>query len=382
MPATRKLSLEKRREYISLRRTFLKPVIGITGNLGKTSTLEMIRSVLEVHGTVLKNHHGYGNWKNNINTLERLDKSYDFALFEFDYQRGNHFAEILRLIKPTIGIVTNIGESHLNYLSSIINIVLEKSAVVKYLARDGLAILNQDDELTSSIVEYISTRNVVKFGLNNSADFYASDIQQCGPEGLKFKLNGRYRVQMPFFSIQDVYNFLAATACCVNLGFHLDEILDHFQDRFSMPAGRGKLHKIGSVYVLDESYIATPRSLSKAARSLIGFKPYTKKLFLIIGDMTNAGINVEDQHLNMGYFLSALPIDYLITVGEYARFIGRGASLIKTRQKKIFSVNSVDEILSLLDVNLGDQAAIAVKGVGSVAMHRILKYLNGRESGK
>lgn len=375
MSSNRKLSTEESKKYIGLRRNFPKPVIGVTGNLGKTSTLEMIRTILAESGKVLKNSRGYGSWKNNISTLENLGPEYDYALFEFDYQRGNHFAEILRLIKPSIGIVTNIGDAHLNYLGNMLQVALEKSAVVKYLASGGLAILNKDDELSSSLVKYISTKNICTFGLSESADYFASDIQQLGPEGIRLKINGKHRAMLPFYSIQDVYNFLAATACACSLGFTIETIVDIFQNKFQLPAGHGRLHRFGEYYFLDESYMATPQSLSKAARALTGFQPYTKNLIFIIGDMSGTGINVEEQHLNMGYFLSALPINTIITVGENAKFLAKGASLITAHDKKIFSVNSIDEVLNVLDENLSNKAVLGLKGVGSVAAHRITRFL-------
>ncbi len=378
MDSKRKLSHSEQKRYISLRRAFNKPVIGITGYLGKSTTLEMLSTILESRGKVLKNAHGFGNWQNNIATLEKLNSEYDYALFEFDYQRGNHFSEILRLIKPTIGIVTNIGDAHLNYLGNMMEIALEKSAVVKYLARDGVAVLNKDDELSSSLANYITKAKVVKYGLSPNSDYFATDIRQVGPEGINFRLNGHYEITLPLFSVPDVYNFLGAAASAVNLGFSLQEIVNIFKSGYQMSRGRGRLIKINNFYVLDESYIGTPRSVSKAARSLIAFKPYSEKLIYIVGDMTESGPNIEEQHLNMGYFLSALPIDYLITVGEYAGYIAKGASLIMTNHKKIFSLNTIDEILSVLDDIVDDNAAISVKGIGSVAMHRIEKYLQTR----
>lgn len=373
-----KLSIEDKKRYISLRRAFKKPVIGVTGNLGKTSTIEMLKILLESRGRVLKNHHGYGNWKNNIHTLEKMNDDYDYAIFEFDYRRGNNFAEILRLIRPTIGILTNIGDAHLNYLGGILRVALEKSAVVKYLAQDGVAILNKDDEMSSALTEYISTKNIIRFGMSQTADYFAGDIKLYGPEGMKFKLNNQYDVQLPLYSIQDVYNFLAAAATARYLNFSIEEIIEIFQNKFELPAGKGKLHKIGDYYLLDESYIGTPRSISKAARTLTGFKNYSGKLYFIVGDIMDAGVNVEDQHLNMGYFLSALPIDYLITVGEYARSIAKGASLIQRGKSKIYSVNTIDEVLNILTQQLNDKAVISVKGVGSVAALRILKLLKNR----
>ena len=379
MSKGKNLNTETRKKYISLRRRFHEPVVGVTGNLGKTSTLDMIRTIMESRGKVLYNTSRHGSWKNNINLLEELTPEYQYALFEFDYKRGNNFAEILRIIKPTIGIVTNIGDAHLNYLSDAMRVAMEKSALVKYMARDGLAILNKDDELSMTVAETIANRNIVTFGLNHKADYYATDIQQLGPQGIRFKLNAKYDLRLPIYSIQDVYNFLAATACAQNLGFHLSEIIDIFNTRFQLAAGHGRLHKIGNYYLLDESDTATPRSLSKAARSLIGFKSYSDDLVFIVSDMTNAGLNVEDQHLNMGYFLSALPIKHLITIGEYSKLIAKGASLIKAENKKIFTVNSVNEVLDVLKANLNSKAVISLKGVGKVTTHRVLKYLSQRE---
>lgn len=380
MTKKRKLSLEESRKYIQLRRNFPRPVVGITGNLGKTSTLEMIHSILAARGKVLKNARGYGSWKNNINTMERLNPEYDYALFEFDYQRGNHFAEILRLIKPSIGIITNIGDAHLNYLGNMLSVALEKSAVVKFLARDGIAILNKDDELSSAVAEYITTKNIVTFGLSQAADYFATDIKQIGPDGVEFKINDTLQVNLPIYSVQDVYNFLAAVACTRNLGLELEEIVHSFKENFLLPAGHGRLLKFGQIYFMDESYHSTPQSLSKAVRALIGFQHYSKNIIFVVGDMMEAGTNVEEQHLNMGYFLSALPIKHLITVGAYAEFIARGASLIKSREKKITSVHSVDQMLDVLNDALGPKAVVGIKGVGSVAAHRITRILEKQQS--
>jgi UDP-N-acetylmuramoyl-tripeptide--D-alanyl-D-alanine ligase len=379
LPRERKLDNHTRKKYIALRRAFVKPVIGITGMLGKTSVIEMLSTILATKGNLLTSDKGPGNWKNNTDCLEKLDSSYDYALFEFDYNRGNGFAELLRLIKPNIGIITNIGDAHLSYLGNMIKIAVEKSAVVKYLARDGVAILNKDDELCSALVDYISIKNIIKFGLSIGSHFYATDIKFKGPDGISFKLNGKTKISLPIFSIQDVYNILAAIACANSLNFKIEEIVHILETQFELPKGRGRIIKINKNYILDESYISTPRSLSKAARTLIGFKPFVDKIAFIVGDMIGGGVNTEEQHLNMGYFLSALPIDCLITVGEYAQFIGNGASLINTDTKHIFHAKNVDEILSIIDEDLVGSAAISVKGIGSIALHRIVKKMKERE---
>lgn len=371
----RKLSLEERKKLVSIRRKFRSPVIGVTGNVGKTTTIEMMKTVLEKKGRVLTHQQGHGNWENNLNTLQQLSSDYDYAIFEFDFHRGENFAELLRLIKPNIGIVTNIGDAHLSYIGGMVDVALKRSEVVKYLAKDGTAILNKDDELSSTVAKYISTKNILKFGLSQNAEYYACEIEHLGPKGTSFTLNDKYKVTIPIFSISDVYNFLSASASLVSMGFSIENILETFKSNYELPPGRGKLYKMNGFYLIDESYEATPRSVAKAARAMIGFKPYTDKLIYILGDMTEYGPKVEEHHLNMGYFLSALPIDCLITVGNYAEYIGKGVSLIKSKEKMVSTCTSINQILSTLDSVLTDKAAITVQGVGQVALRRILKYL-------
>ncbi len=375
----RKLSIEDRKRYLNLRRNFNSPVIGVTGNVGKTTTIAMIRAILEQRGRVLFNKHGYGNWDNNISTLEKLSPDYDYAIFEFDFHRSNNFAEILRIIKPNIGIVTNIGDAHLSYIGGMIDVALKRSEVVKYLARDGVAVLNKDDELSSALGEYISSKNIVKFGLSQNGEYYASDIEHLGPEGTSFVLNDKFKMTIPVFSISDVYNFLAAVAALVAIDIPLDYILEKFQSNYQLPGGRGKIYKLNGHHVIDESYEATPRSVAKAARSLVGFKPYADRLIYIVGDMIESGVNIEEQHLNMGYFLSALPINYFITVGHYAEYIGKGISLIRNKEKTVITCKSVNDILKTLDTIITKKAVITVQGIGQVGLRRLIKFLENKK---
>ena len=372
---THRLSLEERKKLLYLRRAFKSPVIGVTGNVGKTTTISMLRAVLERHGKVLKHHHGHGNWSNNLNTLTRLSTDYDYAIFEFDFHRNNNFAEILRIIKPNIGIVTNIGDAHLSYIGGMVDVALQKSEVVKYLASEGIAILNKDDELSSALSRHIDTKNITKFGLSRNGDYYASDIEHLGPLGTRFRINDKYLVTLPIYSISDVYNFLAAMATLVALDFSIETIIKTFQNNYQLPNGRGKLYKLNGHYIIDESYEATPRSVAKASRSIVGFRPYSDKLIYIVGDMMESGPNIEEQHLNMGYFLSALPIDCFITVGPYAEFIGKGVSLIQHKEKLVVTCNNIDEILKSLDTVITKKAVITVQGIGQVALRRLIRYL-------
>jgi len=371
----KRIGLEERKKLVNIRRRFKAPVIGVTGNVGKTTTIEMIKTVLEKEGPVLKHDQGHGSWDNNLKTLSSLSSDYKYAIFEFDFHRGQNFAELLRLIKPNIGLVTNIGDAHLSYIGGMVDVALQRSEVVKYLARDGTAILNKDDELSSALGKYLTTKNIFKFGLSQNSEYFACGIEHLGPEGTSFTLNNKFQVKIPVYSISDVYNFLAATAALVALDFPIEKIVEVFQKDYQLPAGRGKLYELNGFYLIDESYEATTRSIAKASRAMTGFKPYAEKLVYILGDMNEYGPNIEEHHLNMGYFLSALPIDCLITVGNYAEYIGKGFSLIQNKDKLVYNCNSINQILKTLDKVLKNKAVITVQGVGQVALRRVLNYL-------
>ncbi len=371
---------QEKKELLAKRQAFTNPIIAITGNLGKTSTRTMIETILATRGRVLHQENGCGNLQNNFKTLKKLNKAYDFGLFEINYQKGKQFVELVRLIRPNIAIVTNLGDAHLNYLQRMIRQAIEKTSLLKYLDQDGIAILNKDDELSYHIMSKMPELNVIQFGLNPHADFFATDIEQFGPSGMRFRLNNRFEMHLPLFSIQDLYNFLAAVAAVVHVGISLQEVVEILKNHFVLPEGRGRVLRFGNYYVIDESYMGPPRSVSKAARVLSTFEQYSEQLVFVVGDMTNAGINVEQQHINMGYFLSALPIDVLITVGEYAKFISKGFEVIRSSKKLCFAVNSLNEVFNILDGHLKENSTIAIKGLGKVAMHRFQSYFKSRQS--
>lgn len=370
-----KLSLFEKRRLVQLRRKFPNPVIAVTGYLGKSTLIALLDTILSTRGKVLCNRRSRGSWKNNLELLQKLSPEYDFAIFEFDARNGENFSGLLRLIKPNIAIVTNLGDAHLTYLSNVVKTALKRSQVVSYIARGGVAVLNQDDDLTSSLSEFIKDAHIEKYGLNQNAGFFASDIEQLGPKGIRFKLNNKQVLELPIYSVANVYTFLACVAALTHLQFKIEEIVSIVQQKFHLPKGRGNLLEINDRWVLDESYPGTSRSVSKAARTLIGFKPKSKRLVYIVGDMTEPGVKVADRHLNMGYFLSALPLEYIITLGHYADFIGRGVSLIPADSRTVISVPNVDVLLDVLRDIAIPGTTISVKGLGNVVFHRIQTLL-------
>ena len=191
------------------RSRFTIPIIGITGSNGKTTTKEMIAAILSKKFNTLKN---FGTENNNIGvplTLMRLNSEHNIAVLEMG---TNHLGEIRwlsEIAKPTIAIITNIGPSHLEYLEDIDTVLKAKVEILEHMDKDAKLILNADDEYLRKIKTNLNT---VWFGLDKEADFYADKIN-LEPDGVNFRLNGKWDISLGVLGRHNVYNALSAIAC-------------------------------------------------------------------------------------------------------------------------------------------------------------------------
>ncbi len=337
------LNLRKVQEY---RRQFNIPVIGIAGAEGKTTTKRMISAILRKRGPVLETPLDCHTASTVTSTLMRLADHYRYALLELGIINKDQFRLAAEISEPTIGVITNIGEAHMPGLGDKYLIADAKMELVRRLPKNGFAVLNIDDELVSGMEAFSSTPQVIKFGLNTNAHFYANRINYLGPEGMEFYVNQFYRFQLPIYSSASVYNALAAIAVGRILQFDFEEIQEALRNDFQLLPGRGELIDLGDIFILNHTYNATINAVTKACESLIQFKKFSKKLMLVLGGMEGLEKYSEKVHLNLGYYLSALPIDIIVTVGEDAHLVGKGIRQIN-HTKKI--IHQCDDVSALAD---------------------------------
>lgn len=352
-----RINLEKIRQK---RRNFNLPVIGITGSNGKTITKSMLSQIISPLGPVLETPYNCQTSYTVTSTVRKLHKHHKHALIEFGISAQDKIERAIRVAMPNIGLVTNVGDAHLAYLKNRINIASAKSELVKNLPTDGYAILNKDDELASEMAKISPTQNIVRFGLSRQADFFASNIENLGPKGTKFTVNHTFDVKMNIYSISDIYNALGAISAARVLGVDFDDIFKRLA-KFTLPVGRGRLIPIDGKYIIDDLYDTSVNSARKAAQTLLGFREYSDKLGLILGDLDEFEGNRDDAFRALGHYLSVFSFDYFIFIGENAHFFAEGVKIIP-HGKEIYTFPTIHEARETIINSFVPNSTFLLKG--------------------
>jgi UDP-N-acetylmuramoyl-tripeptide--D-alanyl-D-alanine ligase len=346
------LNLKKIKEF---RKNFQIPVIGVAGADGKTTTKGMLSAILGQRGKILQTPLDCDSASIVSSTLLRLNNDYSYCLIEMGIFNQEQFKLAVEMSQPDIGIVTNIGEAHLAKLGDKYLIANANVELIRQLKADGYAVLNIDDELVSEMDTFAGTQRILKFGFNHAAHFHAAEIKYLGPDGMMFLVNNYYKFHLPIYSSTSVSNALAAIAAARILNFEFDEIQNGLKNHFKMIPGRGNFIELGDVFILDHTYNATINSVTKACESLVQFKNFSKNLILVIGSMDELGEKTINIHKNIGYYISALPIDMVITIGQDANYIAEGIRQINHNKKLLYHCQTAEQlpqtILNLLSPN-------------------------------
>lgn len=352
------------------RSNFDGPVIAVTGSNGKTTCKEMIAYVLSGSGRVLKNEGTRNNHVGLPQTLIRLDKSYSFAVVEIG---TNHFGEVgylASIARPNIGVITNIGPSHLEFLRDLRGVVKEKSAILDSLSSPGIGLLNADDKHLRRLIEKGRRGvNIFSYGINAKSDFSASRVRL--EEGkVKFRFNRKTDFELSTLGAHNVYNALCAIAAGRLLGMPLGDIVSKLAD-FDFPKGRLKLVQFKGLRFIDDTYNSNPLSLSMALRALKEAKCGGRKI-LVMGDMLELGRKKELLHRRAAGSITNI-CDVFVAVGRLASFTASSAR--HRGLKNIFRCASSLEARDLLlnKISPGAEDIILVKGSRSMKMEEVFK---------
>ena len=302
-------------------------VVGITGSVGKTSTKEMIASVLATKYKVLKTE---GNYNNGIGlplTIFQIEEEHQVAVLEMGISEFGEMHELAGMAQPDICVITNIGLCHLENLKTRDGILKAKTESFAHLATDGIAVLNADDDKLSTI-ESVQGKAPVFYGIENhslcKASIMASDIRDCGLEGMEALFltpEGNMEVHIPIPGEHNVYNALAATAVGRELGLSLEKIKQGIGNVTTI-SGRTNLLHVNQMTVIDDCYNANPVSMKASLEVLC--KAKGRKL-AVLGDMGELGDKEKELHYEVGEYAATLPIDILFCAGELAKELAKGA---------------------------------------------------------
>ncbi len=353
------------------RKKFKIPVLAITGSNGKTTTKEMVASVLSRKMKVAKNR---GNLNNHIGlplTLFSLTHETEIAVVEMG---ANHFGEIARLCEiadPDFGLITNIGAAHLEYFGSVEKVARAKAELFRYLEkRDGLGFVNRDDPRVEKIAT--SLKRTWSYGFSRDADVRGEWIRLDELGHPLFKISG-VEIHLNVAGNHQAQNALAAAAVGLFFNVPLAEVKKGLEE-FSGVDKRMELLNLGGVLILNDTYNANLNSMEQALKTLahVGHRQ-EGRLFAVLGDMLELGAESEKEHRAVGEVAAAVGVSVLLTFGNEARFIHDQAVAEGVPQAIHFE--DKEDLQEFLADSLRKGDSVLVKGSRGMEMETIVDFL-------
>ncbi len=296
------------------------PVVGVAGSNGKTTAKEMTAAILSQAGSTLATR---GNLNNHIGvplTLLRLEAAHRFAVIEMGANRAGEVAELVKVARPTVGLITNAGAEHLEGFGSLEGVARAEGEMVAGLTADATAILNADDEFVH-LWRGMTAARVVTFGIANAADFRAADLRTTlGKEGFltRFRLSsplGQADIALHVGGRHNVANALGAAAAAAAAGATLAQIVAGLGAMRPVP-GRLQLKQAAcGAWIIDDSYNANPSSVRAGIEVLASIEG---RRWLVLGDMAELGDFAADAHSQIGAFARERGIERLLATGPLA----------------------------------------------------------------
>ncbi|MFY0641052.1 MAG: UDP-N-acetylmuramoyl-tripeptide--D-alanyl-D-alanine ligase [Bermanella sp.] len=351
------------------RQKFNRDVVAITGSSGKTTVKGMMATLLRQQNEVLVTR---GNLNNHIGaplTLLRLNHTYDYAVVELGASAEGEIAYSSQLVKPTVSILTNAGNAHLEGFGSLETIVRTKGEIIDALGDDGIAVLNADSPHFDTWKARAGERQVISFGENENATVRASDINinETGCCNFNLHIDDEVaQVHLKVMGQHNVFNALASAAACHGLKMGLSNIVTGLQ-AFEGVEGR-LIEKAGlnDSVVIDDSYNANPASVRAAMDVLSSRKGHT---IFVLGDMAELGVETQLAHAEMGAYAREANIDEFFALGEFSR-----------KAADAFGDNahwfaSHDNLVRFLKQKLKENVTVLVKGSRSAHMDRVVSEI-------
>lgn len=355
-------------------------VVGITGSVGKTSTKEMIASVLSEKYKVLKTE---GNYNNEIGlplTIFKIRAEHEVAVLEMGISEFGEMHRLATMANPDICVITNIGLCHLENLKTRDGILKAKTESFAHLKKDGIAILNGDDDKLSTIRQ-VGDKEPVFYGMEEKMKYredakksvYATGVENLGLYGMQARIHtpeGERDVRIPIPGEHNVYNALAATAVGLSLGLSIDQISSGILKAKTI-GGRTNLLNTGSMTVIDDCYNANPVSM-KASIDVLATAEGRK--IAVLGDMGELGENEKKLHYEVGEYLAKKEIDVLFCAGELSEEIAKAAQK-ESKTCEVYYFKTRDALLEQLLPFLKKGDTVLVKASHFMEYPKIVKAL-------
>ncbi len=360
------VALKKIAEYY--RSLFKIPFIGITGSVGKTSTKEMISSVLSQKFNV---HKTQGNFNNELGvplTIFGLEEEHEIAVIEMGISGFSEMTRLSTIVRPDISVITNIGYCHLENLIDLDGVLKAKTEMLEFLNPSGKMFFCGDDEKLFTVKEHNGIKTTF-FGFEDRNEYKAEIIETDLLKGISCKLylkNGVVNANVPSVESHMVSNALCAAAIGESLGMTLEEIKLGVES-YKTVGSRSNVIRKSDITIIDDCYNANPTSVRASVSSLSKF---SGRKIAVIGDMKELGKNEAELHFDTGKYIIDKGIDVVISVGELCKHLFEGAN------GSGYYYKTVDECIEKIGDIIKKGDTVLVKASHSMHFENIVEKLN------
>ncbi len=352
------------------------PVVAITGSVGKTSTKDIVASVLEEEFDVLKTE---GNLNNHIGlplTILKLDH-HEAMVIEMGMNNFGEIRTLTNIAKPTLCIITNIGTAHIGNLGSRENILKAKLEILEGMEKGGTVLVNNDNDLLHKWAEEqknATNFSVVTYGIKNPSDYMAKAIN-TKEEGSTYEItihNKKYTIIVPVPGMHFVYNSLCSIAVGDYYQMEMTKIQQGIQN-FKLTKNRMEIEKIrDNITLINDAYNANLDSMQSALQYLGSLK---NRKIAVLGDMLELGEYGVELHKKVGEEVVKNEIDILLAVGSLAKYIAEEAIALGMPKENVKYLATKEEAIKMLNTILTEKDNVLIKASNSMKFYQIVDYI-------
>ncbi len=350
-------------------------VIGVTGSSGKTTLKTMLGKLLGFYKDTYFSPKSFNNHYGVPLSLSNLEINHRYGVFEIGMSKKGEINKLSKLVRPHIGIITNVAEAHIENFKNIKGIAKAKSEIIKNIQKEGVLIINRDDKFFNYFNNLAKRKKIktISFGLTKKADVHPISIRE-----IKDKKLLKVKVYKEVFNFRikksNILNILTCLAVLKYLNLNIKKNLKNFF-KLELLEGRGKIHDINryktKFKLVDESYNANPLSVRNAIINLSKIKKNNFKKYLLLGDMLELGKKSDFYHKNLSLIINNTDIDKVFVYGN--KIFNTYKHTKKSKQGNILqSKNDFDEVFSQI-IKRNDY--LMIKGSNATGLNSLTKNI-------
>ncbi len=351
-------------------------VVGITGSAGKSTTTAMVSSILKHQYHMVRTEGNLNTLTFLPNYLVRLKRQHQLLLLEIGMKSLNNIRRQCNIVKPHIGVITNVGEAHAGSLGGLHQVVRAKQEMVDGVRDSGVLYVNADDERSKKLNLSRTKATIRTFGLNSRANIQGKNIRYSA-KGMHFDATisaKQHAFFIPTYGKHNVYNALAAIGIATSMGMSIAAIqkgLAQFQTpKMRLQILKGRADKT----LINDAWNANPTAM-KAGLSVLKNISSSRPTIAVLGDMLELGKVSNKAHQNIGWYVAKLNLDQLITIGKNGKRIADSAIASGMNPKKVFSYYRHTPIINHLQSKIPQQAIIYFKASRKLHLEKVVRAI-------